>query len=77
MHHIIGLGLALLIGVLSEYLTLLKISLTWDIISDSSPQEIYDLWLYIQSPYFRPQFVVLEVILVVVEVVILDKKVVP
>ena len=55
---------------------MLKISLTWDRVSDSSPQEISDLWLHIQSPYFLPQFVALRVILIVVEAVILEKKVV-
>ena len=77
MHHILSLDLALLISVPSEYLPLLKISLTWDRISNSSLQEISNLWLHIQSPYFCPQFVALGVILIVVEAIILDKKVVP
>ena len=60
-----------------EYLPMLKISLTWDRVPDSSPQEISDLWLHIQSPHFLPQLFALGVILIVVEVVILVKKVVP
>ena len=77
MHHILGLGLALLTGVMSEYLPLLEIRLTRDRVPNSSPQEISDLWLHIQSPHFLPQLVALGVILIVVEAVILLKKVVP
>ena len=77
MHHILGLGLALLTGVMSEYLPLLEISLTRDRVPNSSPQEISDLWLHNKSPHFLPQLVALGVTFIVVEVVILVKKVVP
>ena len=48
---------------------MLEVDLTRDGASDGSPQEVFDLWLHLQSPNFLPQLVALGVVLIVVEAI--------
>lgn len=76
MHHFFSLGLTLLTSVLSEDLPMLEVDLTRDGASDGSPQEVFDLWLHLQSLNFIPQLVALGVVLIVVEAIGLVQKII-